>query len=270
MNADSQSRRKSDVRRAVMDICIDGHTVHCLNHATRMSLLLDDKTAAFITAWMLPLMKQVCALPCDEPANKQMALSQVPSPDAKPTFTLPSSATPNVRDKVHWNPPNNRWDLHLKKAKGDCPEQFSVDTDQPVIAFASQPAVHLEKAGRAEVVADTYAAAKTLAAAVLASNVVGADAVVVVSGTFVSPQQCPTQVSSAVMICESSESSTFNLTVGLALAIVLTVFCLGVYVGKHFARERRSTQSVGTQSQTTYTRWTGQPRFQVLPESSQG
>ena len=48
-------------------------------------------------------------------------------------------------------------------------------------------AEHLEKAGRAKVVADTCAAAKTLAAAALASNFVGANAVV--TGTSDPAQQ---------------------------------------------------------------------------------
>ena len=138
----------------------------------------------------------------------------------------------------------------------------------PIGMSSGSDSEHLEKAGRAKVVADTCAAATTLAAAALASNFVGANADV--TGTFDPAQQCATQVSSAVMICESYEASlpTFNLTVGLAMLVA--VFCCGVYVGKHFAKQRRATQSVGTQSQTTYTRWTGQPRFHVLPESSQG
>ena len=134
---DSQRRSRIDVRRAVMEISIGGHTVMCLNHATRMSLKLDNKTYAFITAWMVPLMRQVSALPHDVPAVKQMALSQAASPDAKPTFTLSQSPTPNIKDKVHWNPPKNRWDLLLKKAKGVCSE-LRVDTEQPPTAFASQ------------------------------------------------------------------------------------------------------------------------------------
>ena len=133
-----QGRSKTDVKRAIMEISIGGHTVICLNHATRMSLKVDDKTAAFITSWMLPVMRRVSALPCDVPGVKPTALSQAPSPDSKPTFTLSSSPTPNFKDKVLWNPPKNRWELLLKKPKGVCSEEFSVDPELATPAFVKQ------------------------------------------------------------------------------------------------------------------------------------
>ena len=97
---------------AALVIQIGGHSVTCLNNASRMVLKLDNATAKFISDWVVPFVTKVAlcqALP--------LAPSNAVADGTLANFQLIASATPNLRDKVQWNPSNHIWEVVVKKPK---------------------------------------------------------------------------------------------------------------------------------------------------------
>ena len=91
-------------------IQIGGHSVTCLNNATRMVLRLDNATAKFISDWVVPFVTKVAlcqALP--------LSPSNAVAGGTLANFQLIASATPNLRDKVQWNPSKHLWEVVVKK-----------------------------------------------------------------------------------------------------------------------------------------------------------
>ena len=121
---------------AVLDARIGGRQVRCLNHTTRMVLELDATTEEFITAWMVPLVR-VLARQQDLPATVPPCVAPESSAQVA-GFHFTASMTPNVRDKLCWNPLAHAWNLLLAKPKGAPTESFAVDASLPPKEFEEE------------------------------------------------------------------------------------------------------------------------------------
>jgi len=112
---------------ATMEINIGGFNVQCMNYAPRMVLKLDLATAKFISAWVIPLMRELARSQVQSPSSPETVASK--SMDAFGGFQFCASPTPHIRDKVQWNPMKHSWEILVKKAKVALPGQFRVDPD---------------------------------------------------------------------------------------------------------------------------------------------
>ena len=120
---------------AALVINIGGHNVTCINHASRMVLKLDAATAQFISDWVVPLVNKMAlsqALPT--------SLSDAGACGTLANFQMIASPTPNIRDKVQWNPSRHIWEIVVKKSKGGEVDagQFRVDTTLSPVLYEQE------------------------------------------------------------------------------------------------------------------------------------
>ena len=99
--------------QAVLEIDIGGFKVRCMNHALRMVMEMDDAAAKFISDWFVPLVRQVARSQGQEPSSPETDAND--SPESLAEFHFSVSATPNLRDKVQWNPLQHSWEILVKK-----------------------------------------------------------------------------------------------------------------------------------------------------------
>ena len=121
-DASSTTLKNQVINDPVIQVIIGGHTLTCVNHATRMMLKLDNATVQFITDWVVPLVTK-------------LAFSKDPSPSTGPAvgtlanFHLTACATPNIKDKIQWNPTQHFWEVLVKKCKGEWPDRQDLLVD---------------------------------------------------------------------------------------------------------------------------------------------
>ena len=121
-NDDTQDTHRHRPKQLV-DIMIGGFTLTCINTKRRATLKLDAGTVKFISEWLVPLARQ-CPATTD---NSSEPLPDGPVAGESPGFQLSVSSTPNIRDKVTWNPTAHSWILFLKHPKGQPSDTFAVD-----------------------------------------------------------------------------------------------------------------------------------------------
>ena len=139
--SDSEAENTTDLVRfnaergsAVVEVTMGGFKVTCLNSNRKMALKLDEVTVRFISGWIVPLIK-VCA---SRKAPSQDDLGSVPVTNESQDFHLNVCPTPNIRDKVWWNPTAHEWKVFLKRSKGKPSEDFAVDPDQSADTYEKQ------------------------------------------------------------------------------------------------------------------------------------
>ena len=98
---------------ATVAINIGGFNVQCMNYGPRMVLKLDLATAKFISAWVIPLMRELARSQAQSHLSLETAASE--STDAFAGFQFCARPTPNIRDKVQWNPMKHCWRILVKK-----------------------------------------------------------------------------------------------------------------------------------------------------------
>ena len=130
--------RYTEVKPAVVEIAIGEFTILALNSKRKMALQFDEASVKFIVGWIVPKMR-VCAktkAPSQEMlgCSPSTALSQ----DDLNGFHLRDGPTPNIRDKVCWNPTAHKWKVLLKHAKGKPSEDFAVDPAQDAQTYEKQ------------------------------------------------------------------------------------------------------------------------------------
>ena len=113
-------RWSADHVAAVIEITMGGFKVTCLNSKRKMALKLDDVTVSFISSWVVPFVK-VCA-GCQELRQESLASASVE--DQSQGYRQAASKTPNLRDKVVWNPTAHTWKLIFKNQKGHPSEKM--------------------------------------------------------------------------------------------------------------------------------------------------
>ena len=122
----------------VVRITIGDLSVSCLNNGRVCVLLVDSETMRFIANCLLPMGLEPLA-----PSQQPKALTQAPAP-----FNFGNSSTPNVRDKVTWDPTRHGWKLSVKKPKinplqpfvDDSGHSLCVDLGLDLSEYASQKA----------------------------------------------------------------------------------------------------------------------------------
>jgi hypothetical protein len=90
-----------------------------------MVLKLEAPTAQFISAWVVPLVREMALSQAQVP-NTKAPLSQNPQIQLE-RFRLCASQTPNIRNKVVWNPLQHTWIITVKKATGPLTGSYCVD-----------------------------------------------------------------------------------------------------------------------------------------------
>ena len=103
-----------------------GFDLVCLNHGNRIALKLCDDTAKFIAAWVVPLLREL-AHSQDSQQLGATTDTDKHRPSTLQGFHFCASSTPNLRDKICWNPLRHSWEASLKYAKGKLTEKFVVD-----------------------------------------------------------------------------------------------------------------------------------------------
>ena len=101
--------------------------MQCMNVGTRMVLKLDSATAKFISAWVIPLVRELARSQAQSPSSPETVASE--STDTFASFQFCASPTPNIRDKVQWNPMKHCWEILVKKPKGALRGRFRVDPE---------------------------------------------------------------------------------------------------------------------------------------------
>lgn len=129
---------------AVLKTNIGGFNVFCLNHAARMVLKLDRATAKFISAWVVPLVRELARSQAQCPSSPESVASI--STDTVAGFQFCASTTPNIRDKVQWNPLKHLWEILLKKPKGALSGQFRVDPGLSAALYEEEKVVSYHRA----------------------------------------------------------------------------------------------------------------------------
>ena len=141
VTAPSQVRNYAEVKSAVVEIALGEFTIVSLNSNRKLTLKIDEATVKFIAGWIVPLVR-VCA---KTKASSQEMLgcgaSTALSQDDLNGFQLRDGPTPNIRDKVCWNPTAHKWKVLLKHAKGKPSEDFAVDPAQDAQTYEKQKVV---------------------------------------------------------------------------------------------------------------------------------
>ena len=135
---DWPSRCTAGVKSAVVEISLGEFTIVSLNSNRKLTLKIDEATVKFIAGWIVPLVR-VCA---KTKASSQEVLgcgaSTALSQDDLNGFQLRDRPTPNIRDKVCWNPTAHKWKVFLKNAKDKPSEDFAVDPTQDAETYQKQ------------------------------------------------------------------------------------------------------------------------------------
>ena len=108
-----------------------------LEQQEKMALKLDEKTVNFITKFVVPFMKG-CG------AKSAKSGESAPPPrlaDQSQGYQLAASITPNIRDKVYWNPKAHEWKLSIRNQAGQTGERFVVHPAQPPAEYEKQKVV---------------------------------------------------------------------------------------------------------------------------------
>ena len=106
----------------------------CLNDATKIAMRLDENTIKFIVGWVVPLVREL-ARSQDSPVH---VATLAETPRHLDGFFFSVSQTPNIRDKVTWNPVMHSWQLFTKKPKVVSDENFVVDHELSPEAYEAQ------------------------------------------------------------------------------------------------------------------------------------
>ena len=117
----TQATRRTHASRSrscLVEVAIGEHTVICLNTEKKIVMLLDPKSMAFISDYMVTLSRQVVHM-----MSKKTSLTPEPRSPMKPSsevapFHLVASPTPCIRDKVVWSPGGNVWKVLPKRQDG--------------------------------------------------------------------------------------------------------------------------------------------------------
>ena len=134
--APSQVVRTYELTSAVVELTLAEFTVTVLNSSRRMALKVDEAAVKFVTGWIVPLIR-LCAT--RKPDSQVLeAPSTSPSHGHPSSFCLRDDPTPNIRDKVCWNPTEHKWKVFLKSPKGRLPESFAVDPNLDAQTYEQQ------------------------------------------------------------------------------------------------------------------------------------
>jgi len=103
----------------VVRVTIEGYPVTCLNSGRTCILQVDKDSIAFIAHGLIPWainslahsQPETAALPSEQGQTQE----QVPAP-----FAFSAGDTPNIRDKVAWEPMHHGWKLSVKKPLIEC------------------------------------------------------------------------------------------------------------------------------------------------------
>ena len=130
-------RWSADNVQAIIDITIGSFKVTCLNSMRRMALKLDDVTVSFISSFVVPFVK-VCA---DSQELRQENVASASVEDQSQGYRQAASKTPNLRDKVVWNPTAHTWKLTIRYPKGQPAEKNVVNAAQSAADYEKEKTV---------------------------------------------------------------------------------------------------------------------------------
>ena len=116
---------------------VGGFDLVCLNHGNRIALKLCDDTVKFIAAWVVPLLREL-AHSQDSQQLGATTDTDKHRPSTLQGFHFCASSTPNLRDKIVWNPLRHSWEVRLKHAKGKLTEKFVVDPSLAAHLYEAQ------------------------------------------------------------------------------------------------------------------------------------
>ena len=89
-----------------------------LNDARKLCVRLEEKSARFVSEWMLPLVHEVVARAdkADHSTPETASSSDSSRPVAK--FNFLASDTPNIANKIYWQPGHHRYLVHVLLPEG--------------------------------------------------------------------------------------------------------------------------------------------------------
>jgi len=116
---------------------IGGFDLVCLNYGSRIVMKLCGDTVNFIAEWVLPLLRELARSQDSQQLEAETATEEL-CPRTLQGFHFCASKTPNIRDKVCWNPLRHSWEVCLKKAKGTPNKKFAVDPELTPLFYEEQ------------------------------------------------------------------------------------------------------------------------------------
>ena len=120
-----RQRAKNRTNSPSMAVNIGAFRVMCLNDAKKIVLRLDEETIKFIKEWMVPLLRETAR--SQDELDRGSVRASVEAPAKLATFHFSAPTTPNIRDKVLWNPTTHSWQILLRKNKAVPSDTFTVD-----------------------------------------------------------------------------------------------------------------------------------------------
>jgi hypothetical protein len=136
-SSDDKTKRPKRSQTFEVQANIGGYSVNCLNHTTRMVLKVDQQTVTFITGWIVPLVRKLAHSQAMKPSGSESTTEE--SPTSLAGFHFQASPTPNIRDKVCWNPSIHAWKLVLHKTKdGKISSNFCVEPNLPADKYEKE------------------------------------------------------------------------------------------------------------------------------------
>ena len=103
---------RANIAVAILEVTIGGIAVNVLNNRTRMILQLDKSSIKLIEEWVTPLVKELARSQVDGESSTEGSPSVPVTLLAK--FHFSACVTPNVREKVWWNPGFHTWQINEK------------------------------------------------------------------------------------------------------------------------------------------------------------
>ena len=139
------------VVKPFLQVQIGGFSVECLNTNRRVVFKLDADTVGFINNWICPLIKELCRSNLERADSPKDASTPAADEGASnlDVFKFTACATPNIREKVIWDPLTNEWKILVKKPKGSAPMPRFVDPALAAEDYEKQKVVEYWKAVQA-------------------------------------------------------------------------------------------------------------------------
>ena len=124
----SQPSKKRNRNVALVTASVGSHNVVCLNHKGKLAIKLDTETVKFIAEWIVPLVEVVAHSQMPEaPVSVQIESKPPGAACELAAFHFLADATPNIRDKVLWQPQTHSWKVALRQPIRDLTDAFFVD-----------------------------------------------------------------------------------------------------------------------------------------------
>ena len=128
--SDQSDSKPAKLEAPAIDIEIGGFPLTCMNLHKQVVLQVGEDTTRFIRYWLVPLAGTVAHSQVAVDSSKDSSLSDsstCDTPSRPAGFQFTANPTPNIREKISWNPMKHAWKVNIQKPLAALEEKFEVD-----------------------------------------------------------------------------------------------------------------------------------------------